>query len=669
MGSCHVIPCIHPAALLRGSKPISDVILSDLAKAQRVSMEGFEHPENFVICLPSNPSGLHETIRQAVAWMDRWINLRCPVAIDVETSSLDFFNCKLYSVALSGEDGLNTAVAFTLADLKTVPWDAELALTRKLHQVLADPRVSTVYHNAPFDYAVLTNKGYKIEGPIEDTQAYHHLIQPDIPHTLDWVGHTYLDCEPWKLNHRGEKKAFSSDVTELLVYNAKDALNTIKLRGILQQQVYERGMTAELISYQMAFARLAAHMELVGLPVNWDKRRAMGAKLLERLAILKTRMRVWLNWPEFNPMNKRHAVRALYDKKYVGLVPTAWTAKTQQPSTKYENIIEWMEHEFVKDFIEYVEGHHVYATQYRDPPKGPGEPAAGAYWRARREDGRIHPKWNPCGQKGSRFSSEPNVQNQRVRDRAFFEAPPGRVIVGADKDQLELRLAACLAGVPELVREMQKPNGDPHTLAAVNVYGEAFLKMGPKERKRLRDAVKTTVYASLYRAGVKTVHQSIRKKKFLDPALRASLTLGVVAHIYHSYFGKYVEIPIWHDKNYSLAQTQGYLEIPPLGRRRYFPVQPPPFTEVANWPIQTLGSDVVGMQMVQIQDELNRKFPDAWIILHGHDALYIECYERHAEAVVKLCNQIFGHFPVEGPAGTVDLTADAKIGRNLLEAK
>jgi DNA polymerase I-like protein with 3'-5' exonuclease and polymerase domains len=262
------------------------------------------------------------------------------------------------------------------------------------------------------------------------------------------------------------------------------------------------------------------------------------------------------------------------------------------------------------------------------------------------------------------------VQNQRVKDRAFFTAPDGRVIVGSDKDQLELRLAAVLAGVREILEEVAKPDGDPHRLAAVNIYGKAFFEKTAVEQKRLRDAVKTTVYASLYRAGVKTVHKSIRKKKFLDTATRAALTLRVVGHIYHSYFGKYVEIPIWHDKNVALAESQGYLEIPPLGRRRYFPVQPVPFTEVANWPIQTCGSDIVGMQMIEIQDELDRRFHgDASMILHGHDALYIECAERHAEETKKVVDAIFGHYVLEGPAGKVDLTAQAKIGRSLLECK
>jgi DNA polymerase I-like protein with 3'-5' exonuclease and polymerase domains len=217
---------------------------------------------------------------------------------------------------------------------------------------------------------------------------------------------------------------------------------------------------------------------------------------------------------------------------------------------------------------------------------------------------------------------------------------------------------------------MRRPGGDPHTLASLNIYGrEAFLAKEKAMRKKLRDAVKTTVYASLYRAGKVTVWKSIRKKKMLPADLRASMTLPVVSHIYDSYFGKYVEIPAWHDNNLRLAATQGYLEIPPLGRRRYFPVQPPPYSEVASWPIQTLGSDYVTMEMVHIQDILDRKFNDAWIILHAHDALYIECYERDAEAIKRIVDHEFGRSVLEGPAGTVILSAEAKIGKNLLEVK
>jgi len=672
---CHLIPTIHPAALLHGGKPIADVIRMDLAKANRVSWEGPRQEENLIIAHPASPVGQDESVRLALEWMRKWRREKCSVAVDIETSSLNYFSCRLYSIALSGDDGCNAAVAFTLGDLHTLPWALEEQLVGEMHGILADPDVPTLYHNAPFDCAVLIKRNFQVVGLIEDTLGFHHLVQPDIPHTLDWIGHTYLDVEPWKLDHTGKKQAFTRNVIELLVYNAKDAINTMKLRRPLIEAVHQRGMTDELIGLQMDATQLAIDMEIAGLPVNHAKRAEMGEQRRTELDSIKAWLRDYLKWPDFNPMNKGHAVDALYGAKYVGLTPTVWTPKTKQPSTKYEDIIDHMSHEFVWRFVKYVEMHHAWATMYADP-----NPAAtskstmtqrfgGAYFRAFQMDGRLHPSWSAYGQMGSRFTSKPNVQNQPVPDRVFFEAPEGRILVGADLDQLELRLAAALAGVPMLLEEMAKVGGDPHTLAARNIYPD-FDSRTPEERKKLRDAVKNVVYASLYRAGIKTVHKTLRKKKFLDPALRAALTLDVVAHIYHSYFGRFVEFVVYHDRNYDLAQTQGFLEIPTTGRRRYFPVQPPPFTEVANYQVQTLGSDEVLKCMLNIKEELRSKYKgSASIILHGHDAVYIECNERDGEDVLAIVNHLFGNTIIEGPAGPVRLTCAGKVGRTIKDVK
>jgi DNA polymerase I-like protein with 3'-5' exonuclease and polymerase domains len=151
--------------------------------------------------------------------------------------------------------------------------------------------------------------------------------------------------------------------------------------------------------------------------------------------------------------------------------------------------------------------------------------------------------------------------------------------------------------------------------------------------------------------------------------LRARLTEQEVRKIIKAYFGRYPEIPAWHDANYDQASTLGYVQTIPLGRRRWFPIAPPPYTEIANWPIQTAGSDIVTMEMIQIQYELKRRFKDAWIILHAHDALAIECYESDAEEVAALVNLLFGNTRIEGPAGVVILTAKAKIGKSLKDVK
>jgi len=985
----YVIPTLHPAGLMRTGRPLTDVIRYDIAKAIKTSLWGHAQEEKLCVVLPSNPSGMAEAVHAAAGWMQRWKSLRCPVAVDVETSSISFWSCKLYSIALCGEDGNNCGVSWTLGDFITLPSDAQWYLDYHLRSILGDPAIPKTYHNAPFDKSVLTRKGFEIAGQTWDTQGLHHLVQPDIYHDLGWVGHTYLDVEPWKLNHEGKKMAFSRDVTELLVYNAKDAINTAKLRQPLLDEIYSKSMSSTLVSWQMAFSDLACRMELAGVPINQPLRRQIGQNLLSEIQGHLQSMRTMLNWPDFNPNKPTHAREAIYGRKYCGISPTQYTEKNNDPSTSYHAFIDHLEHPFILHFTKYIEKRSIYSTQYLDPGgttfKGEISDRGGAYAQAIYPDGRLHCKWNcydgetevltsrgfvpfpyavahieelefaqynpgtelicftaasnpvaglsdelldieseqvslgvtadhrlllrerpgrkrrvsvvsagdleynrrwvhagrhefkskcewsedearllvavqadgswssggwrfnfnkqsklrrlksildslslryserdlgprsppgytcrysvrinscnlarkifeaisekrlwgpwllrlslaaveaivaelghwdgsiecerirynttvesnamwvqvlacltgkrahvrphewqggsgwrvnisrrifsavkpdvtphkrsgthavycvsvptsfiivrrrgkivicgnSTGQKGSRFSSEPNLQNvpqYPVSHRVYMEAPPGRIIVGADKDQLELRLIAVRAGVEELLTEMRKPDGDPHTLAAINAHGAKFLTMPLEMRRLVRNMIKNVVYASIYMAGVRTVWHTIRERKQLPAEMRAACTLAEVSKICRSYFGRYTQIPEWHQNNYSRVEQCGYLEIPPLGRRRYFPVQPAPFKEIANWPIQTVGSDIVGMEMVQIDYELRRRFKDAFVILHGHDAVYTECYERDAEAVAQLIDSIFGKTYIDGPAGPVYLTSRAKIAKNL----
>lgn len=673
-----VVPTLHPAHILRGA-PLSDVVIADLQKAVRYSRHGYNCPENIVVVHPSSPVGMHNALQIALQWMSRWEQLECPLAVDVETSSLDFMGTRLYSIAISGVDDCNTAVAFTLGDLHTLPWDVEAPLVTMLRRLLANPRIAKIFHNAPFDYAVLSQHGFIIDGAILDTQAYAHLIQPDAPKDLGWIGHTWLDVEPWKLDHEGRKQAYTSDILELLVYNGKDALNTGKLWKPMRNEAFERGVSAELEAYQMATQRLAARMEIYGIPINIDLRRAMGLELKGHLERNLQAMREYLNWPEFNPNKPVHVREALYGKKggkrnSLGLQPTRFTPTEQAPSTSYKAIIDHLDQPFVRAFVDYIEDRVAYSTMYKDG-SGTKDDKPGAYARAIYNDNRLHAKWNPCGQKGSRFSSSPNVQNVQFVDatvdhRTMFEAPPGRVVIGADKDQLELRIIACRAGVRELVEEMMRPDADPHTLAARNVYGEEFDKRDKADRKNLRNMVKNVVYASLYNAGPKRVWQTLREKKILSSKMRAAMTLGVVTHIHKSYFGRYVEIPAYHQRNYDMVHIVGYDVCEPFGRRRYFPVQPAPFTEVGNWRTQTEGSDHVLRAMIHLQDDFDRETKgDAHIIVHGHDAIYAECAEGYGERARFLMDHHFGDDVIEGPAGVVHLTAKASIGRNLLEVK
>jgi DNA polymerase-1 len=647
-----------------------------LGKAWRISQEGPSLEEYILWVLPGNPLGLPELMKRAIAWMQHWRRSGARLGVDVETSALDYYSCKLYSIAL-GDAEYKTAIAFTLHDFHTLPEAYERQLVHELKLLLADDGVEKVFHNAPFDLAVLRRRGYAVGGPILDTQGMHHLIQPDIPHNLGWVGHSYLDVGPWKLDHKSGKMANTNDPIELLIYNGRDALYTAMLVEPLKRVIEQRGMSAELIAWQSAYAELATHMELAGLPINREKRRAMALEMREKMASTLHEMREFLNWPDFNPMADSHRRQALFSQKYakdpwnLGLQHTLLTKKLQQPSTGYRSIIDHLEHPFVRALTTYIETRQTYATQYQDgtliDDKGrPEKP--GGYERAIQDDGRLHPAWKPNTLNSVRMGSSPNVQNQRGKDRAFIEAPDGRVFIASDKDQVELRAAACLAGVRELLDEMRRPGGDPHRLSASYVYGEKFRQGTPDMQELYRTLTKNVVYASLYLAGVMTVWRTCRNRKQLDPAVRATMTLPMVRHIHSSYFMKFMEFPRRNEALLRFVEKNGYWEIPPFGRRRYCPMLPAPATDFANWSIQCLCAEIVTSEMCKIQHDI-RRFNNAWIIKHGHDEVVVECDESQAEAVQRVVDHHFGATPLEGPAGTVMLTAGSKIAKSLYGIK
>jgi len=683
-----LLPTVHPANVLRNGKPITDIIAADLGKALRISQAGRQLDEHIIYVVPGYPLGIEVAFHAAIEWMRYWRATGATLGVDIETSGIEYFNCKFFSIAL-GDAATGVAVAFTLKDLRTLPQEYETALDDELRLLLAEPSVTQVYHNSPFDKAVLQRIGYNILGRTIDTMSQAHLIQPDVGYKdLGWVCHTYLDVEPWKLDHNSNKMANTKDPVELLIYNAKDALYTAMVAPLQRDDIHARGMTDELIGWQTAAADLATDMELYGLPLDFEWRKARALEMREELSYLHHELREFLGWADFNPMSDEHRRVALFGDKYagtpwnLGLASTQKTKKTGRPSTGYKGLIDHFEHPFVNNLARYIETRQTYAKEYRDGTlpilgKAKGLEKPGGYQRAICEDGRLHAKWNTVGTTGSRFSSSPNVQNQhgdpnnpKRNDRWMFRAPEGRMFVGADKDQVELRIMACIAGVPELLEEMARPDGDPHRLAARNVYGEGFLSRTPKEQKNLRNIVKNVVYASIYMAGVQTVWRTIRERKLIDPQLRAAMTLPVVRHVHQSYFGRYYQIPAFHEANMRLIREQGYLEIPPFGRRRYYPVQPPPITEVANWPDQCRAGDYVLMEMILIQEELKKKYKGrASCNVHAHDQVVVECDERDAEDVRDLINKIFGCSRLDGPAGPVNLTATASIGKTLAEVK
>jgi DNA polymerase-1 len=108
------------------------------------------------------------------------------------------------------------------------------------------------------------------------------------------------------------------------------------------------------------------------------------------------------------------------------------------------------------------------------------------------ETGRVHTSYALAVAATGRFSSNnPNLQNIPIRTeegrriRRAFVAEPGHVLLSADYSQIELRLAAHVADVPEL-RQAFQDGVDIHALTASEVFGVPLAAMDAATRRRAK---------------------------------------------------------------------------------------------------------------------------------------------------------------------------------------
>ena len=112
------------------------------------------------------------------------------------------------------------------------------------------------------------------------------------------------------------------------------------------------------------------------------------------------------------------------------------------------------------------------------------------------ETGRVHTSFSLSGaQTGRLASNDPNLQNIPIRTeigrkiRDAFVAEPGHVLMSADYSQIELRLAAHMADVPQL-KQAFRDKADIHSMTAQELFGSAD--------RDSRNKAKTVNFAILY---------------------------------------------------------------------------------------------------------------------------------------------------------------------------
>jgi DNA polymerase-1 len=262
-------------------------------------------------------------------------------------------------------------------------------------------------------------------------------------------------------------------------------------------------------------------------------------------------------------------------------------------------------------------------------------------------DGRVHTTFDQTGASTGRLSSSnPNLQNIPTRTpqgraiRRAFVAPAGRLLVGADYSQIELRVVAHLSRDPNLM-EAFASGQDVHESTARRIFGVAEGPLDPE----LRSRAKVVNFGILYGMGARSLSQQM------------GIGLAEAQEFIAGYFRVYARVREFLDATVEEARRRGFVSTL-LGRRLYLPElsstngQRRSFAErvAINAPIQGSAADLMKLAMIRVHRALKQRMPSARLLLQVHDELLLESPAAEVEAVSELVRtEMVGCFPLEVP--------------------
>jgi DNA polymerase-1 len=572
-------------------------------------------------------------------------------AFDTETTSVDTMVAELVGISISRRDG--EAYYIPVGHTKGTQLERDQVLA-KLKPVFENPKIGKVGHNIKFDYEMLKRYGIT-PGPIVfDTMVAAFLLNPlGRAQSLDDLAFRELGVEMIPITDligtgKAQVSFDHSLIEDATTYAAEDADMSWRLYRKLREQLDGEG---EINQWGWSMKRLAdeiewpivpvlAEMELAGVELNVPFLEKFGERLARQIGDLKEQI-YKLAGEEFNLGSPAQLGQILYGR--LGLS----TVGVKKGKTGHSTAVGELEK--MRDMHPVIE----LIMQYRELDKLqntyvvslPGQVAA---------DGRVHTSFSQViAQTGRLSSSNPNLMNIPVRTqvgreiRQGFVAGKGRVLVSADYSQIELRVAAALAG-DEAMIETFRQGVDLHVATAAELYGVKLEDV----TKDQRNAAKTINFGVLYGMSahglsVATGMDGKESAAFIGryfevrPKLKAYVEATKQFAWDHQYtatlFGRRRPCPEIRTNNYQIRQAAERVAV--------------------NVPIQGTAADIYKLAMIEVAKKLDDK---SHLLLQIHDELIVEAPAAQGEAVAKMM--------AETMSGVIDLgvplAVDTAVGEN-----
>lgn len=563
---------LHPAHALQ-NKGLRGIFWGDVARAVR-HFEGRLDWAPFEIVYPSTPDELDAFLDDPRQPYWGW---------DIETNrrklARNIRPLEVYLRCLSIAKGDGSAVAvlvFKSVDGVTefFPMSTLHAWRRSILRAWSDGRVWVGHNSRWFDRMAMENLWGGSPAVHDDTIMLHRRAWPALPHRLAVVGTTLTDVTNWKTAEDESDNALVDESEfdleddadgdemervdaerqgkdeDLWERNAIDSIVTVRVVPKILEKCEERYPDIRLPERpDLTLDDLDAHtqdfacgMHRVGVFVNQDYRgraetwlTAWADDLLKRIKAEAWRMD---GLEDFNPGSSAQKQKLLYDKW--GLVPREFSKKTGERSASDKAIrAHILEDKLPREREELLYLMRQWAKVRLKWLGTYVAPMAHERWKQTRKglvalptflspDGRVRASFNAHGTKTLRYSADkPPMQIIPKELRTIYTAEPGRLLFGADADQMHPRIVAAHWGIARL-QEAFANGWDPYGVVAEVMFGRLYTgasgysgKKKPKEGQavKLRNIGKTIFLAMLYGALEPTVHKTVTKGENLDGSL------------------------------------------------------------------------------------------------------------------------------------------------------
>jgi DNA polymerase-1 len=602
--------------------------------------------------------------------LDVWIKRASEaglVCVDTETTSLDPMTASLCGVSLAvapGEacyipcghrrgDGLSLDLSQAQDGGDAIIQMGEADVLARLKPLLEDDCVLKVGQNLKYDALMFLQRGIRLD-PIDDTMLMSYVLEGGLHgHGMDELSVLHLSHTPiafGEVTGKG-KDRISFDcvpVAEATKYSAEDADVTLRLAMLLKPRLREGAKRSVYETLERPLVMVLADMERAGITIDPDLLRKLSNDFAKQQAALEKDIHK-LAEGEFNIGSPKQLGEILFDRmKLEGGRRTktgAWSTDSDvledvasQGIPIAKKVLDWR-------------GLAKLRGTYTDALPG--------YINAK--TGRVHTSYAMASTSTGRLAStDPNLQNIPVRTeegrriRQAFIAAKGNKLISADYSQIELRLLAHIADIPQLKKAFAD-NLDIHAMTASEIFGVPVKDM-PAEVRRRAKAINFGIVYGISGFGL---------------ANQLGIPQSEASDYIKKYFARFPGIRDYMEATKQFARTHGFVETL-FGRRihiREINSKVQGFRGGAeraaiNAPIQGTAADIIRRAMVRLPGVLAEKKIKATMLLQVHDELIFEAPEKEVDKAAKLIAQVMEKAPLPAVEISVPLLVEARAADN-----